>query len=579
MYSFMFYDLGNSNHNPVEKWKEVKEYIKKNGFNEDFINAFKMNPKVRNAENQVKSIKKILERVINYKTNALKKNSKDYIRRLILYKGIIADDIEGSSIFKNFDYNRTMLQYVSIVENEENINNILLSIPINIKISSNKLYEIGDSEETELTYDINNYKSIPIVFYPSALNPDKRKRFSQKIDSYYEELKENFYINIPYSIENKFFDKDKENFKYLYKIIYSNIVYMFIYNILDIYVKDDKKNTFIPMIRFHYGENKECDTFIRAISKTLEHLLSIDYRASSQGFNISKDKYVNFIYKNATSSLYSKIPKIFKDDVKYDVKKLAMIIVTSRKCDSIKNKSKNIMLIGEIILFDVLEDGSVKCDPYGTFGDNYSSEDIYYNPIVLNDVVGDLYKKGYSEILYVAKAPYTSKLNITSEDENLYFMNEAVLETMSNEKNNLMIYPLYYQHFYAIDYKKSNKHALYVKDTKEIDYNLMNLNKAMAGVFNLYSGKSVGNNSEGKNYRSVILYSTICNKYKDKTLNAKLYKALIGISTTFDISSISILTLINSLTIFLYFEVILYWSGIGSNLVSSFCEKFSFFIP
>lgn len=531
LYSFMFYKIGDFNHDPIDKWKELKESINKNGFDE-ITKKFKSNFDKKDTEYNINLMKGLLEETVKYK--GLKKSFKNYTRTLILYNGIITDDIEGSTLFKNFDYNTTMLQYVSIVKKEENPSNILLSIPLNITIQSNKLYKSGKSEVTNLVYELDNYKSIPIVFYPMPLST-KRGDYSKRLKEYFKELKSDYFISIPHTIDDKFFDKGNDNTEncYLYKFIYTNIVYMFLHTLLEMCVEGDKKNIFIPIIRFHFSVDNEFDIFIRSVSKSLEHLLSIDYRASSQGFNVKNKAPVNYIYKNAAASLYSKIPKIFKDNMKHDIKKLAMIIVTSRKCDSVsKNPNSINMLIGEVVLFDAMEDGRVKCDSFGTFGDNYSIDEIYNHPIVLNDLVGDLHRKGYKDILYIAKAPYTSKLNITTEEENLYFMNEKVLETMLSEKGGLMIYPLYYEHFHAIDYiEEDDKEALYVKDTRELDENLTNLNKSVAGVFNLYSGKIIRNQAEEKRYRSIILYSTLCNKYKDNVLNEKLYRALIDNST------------------------------------------------
>lgn len=535
LYSFMLNKLGDFSYNPIEVWNESRKVINDNRFDK-LVDRFVKRYQADNVAANLNEMKKVLENTIKYKNMTQNKGVKKFTRSLILYNGILSDDLEGETFFKPFDYyKRQWLQYVSVVEEEGEFNNILLSIPVDITIKTNKLYTAGEIEQTNLDYDISEFRAMSIIMYPMTSDPVNREGYIRKFEQYFNEIKDSYYIGIPYSDDENIYKNNTKS--YLYKLTYTTLTHLLINLLLESGLKDkEKKDVFIPIIRFHYGADKEFDNFIRSLSKTFEHLLSIDYRASSQGFNIKKKEHAQYIYKNAVSSLYSKLPKIFNADSQSSLEKLAILIVTSRKCDSVKShgESKN-TIIGEVVLFDRIENGRIKCDPVGTFSENYKGTEIYTNPVVLNDLVGKLYKQGYKDILYIANAPYTSKINITNEDENLFFMNESVLDLMTIGKSDLMVYPMFFEHFYAVDYLGKNaKEALYVKDTRELDENLTDLNKAVAGVFNLYSGKLVGNEAEGKHYRSVILYSTLCNKYNDKILNSKLYQALISNSSLKD---------------------------------------------
>ncbi len=288
---------------------------------------------------------------------------------------------------------------------------------------------------------------------------------------------------------------------------------------------------YIPILRVHSCKQHlnapHVGEYVRDIGKTLEHILGDKYRSMSQGFIYDRDP--KYVYLNAASSMYSRVPKEFNLNnipIKEDT---AVIVVTGRKCDNTE-QGENSLLLGEVILFQVQSNNNIICDDYKTFCDSYTSKDMYDTPSVLADIVDEVYKKGYKKIIYISKAPYSNKLNITTDAQNLYFMNNSIIQMI--QKPDLEIYPIYFEKYYSIDYNIANnkQSALYISETDEIGEYLENNNKTVAGVFNLYSGRLVGginNNKELKYYKGVILYLTFCHMYNKQT-NENITKALIN---------------------------------------------------
>lgn len=520
LYMFMLNDLGNLNYNPIDKWKIIKNEL--NVCNGDLkeidliTRRYGKQLKDDNSENKVNDICEMIEATLNH--TRIKDESYNFNRVVTIYKGILDDNLEEGTFFRKQKYDVENLKYVSILECVEDISDMFMTFSININFKSNILYARGNREETTLAYDIKDLKMLPILFYPHNPNDEGA---GEKLKNVFSCMSKQSLIGFTYLNEKNLNEK---SYAPIYKIIYSLLVNTILLVLLDQLGVENKKELFIPLIRAHMS--KSDGEFIRSFSKTLEHVLNQDYLASSQGFDITGN---SFKYYNAVSSLYSRLPKIFIEKAhNFNMKKMAMLIVTSHAADASRtSREKSITtILGEVILFDVDENNLVKSTSYRTFIDNVSGDEVFKSSRILRDTVAQIYNLGYKDIFYIAKAPYSSTLNITEEKENLYFMNEDALEGMMDEKAGLMIYPAYFSHYNAFSLK-AHKEALYINDNREIDKNLENLNSAIAGIFNLYSGKVVGDGGERKNYRKVILYSTLCNKYENKQCNGKIYNNLI----------------------------------------------------
>ncbi|MFM9160761.1 MAG: hypothetical protein ACKOPK_23305, partial [Dolichospermum sp.] len=110
---------------------------------------------------------------------------------------------------------------------------------------------------------------------------------------------------------------------------------------------------------------------------------------------------------------YSVVPKKFQflptDNFAFkEIDKLAIIVVSSRECDSkwgMKEKKSNLM--GEILTLQ-MEDKSVRFQLLKTFSENFDDhEKMYEYPTVIVDNVNKLYQKGYRHFIYIAKVPYS----------------------------------------------------------------------------------------------------------------------------------------------------------------------------
>ncbi len=530
LYSFLMVGLDDENYDPRQKWEQNKKRIESEGLEtviEEFYNEHKGDDSSINVA--VKALERIFSALIAYKVPTLRSKTKVYTTNLLLDKGGLLEDVEGTEILKTYKHFNEHLKHVSVVEDMTPCADTLLNLPIDITIESISLYEKGQKEHCDMTYDIDNMHILPVVFYPNDPNgmPSELEKALKNINSTY-------HIRIPYRLIKKYCSGPDA---ILYVITYITCVYILLDKVLRKVVPIEKrKEYYIPILRAHskkLKEREELGEFVRDVGKTLEHLLSVEYCSNSQGFEFDKDGNPKYVYNNAVTSLYSRLPRRFYPNCPYNLNKVAVLIVTSRKADAAwQVDDERSLILGEVVLFTAMQDDSVKCESYKTFSDYYSKDKIYSNPEILNDIIQDIYNKGYHKIIYIAKAPYTSKLNITSDMKAMYFMSEDVIETMRQNKPELIIYPLYFELFSAYDYeskdsKGHNTDALYVSDTQELDEKLIN-SKYIAGVLNVYSGNAVALDKQtNRFYRSVMIYSTLCNMYDDKVFNAKVAKGLI----------------------------------------------------
>ncbi len=385
-----------------------------------------------------------------------------------------------------------------------------------------KLNDLHSSEQTKLEYE-TNLNILPIVLMPELQDYTKLNKIWATLHNVY-------HIRISYPPKLSIQNEDG----YLYTICYTTLVYMIIDKLLQ--GIENKKNVYIPILRTHSTKQQqkgaEIGEYVRDIGKTLEHILADKYRCMSQGFVYDRNSpFLKNIYLNAISSMYSRVPKLFNiNNINQTIiENIAVIVVTGRKCDN-NEKDEISLLLGEVILFNIDKNNNVVCDDYKTFTDSYRADEMYDTPTVLADIVNEISSKGYKKIIYISKAPYSSKLNITSDLENLYFMNKSIITMM--QKPDLEIYPIYFEQYYSIDYDIANKNqsALYISETDDISQHLENDSKTVAGIFNLYSGMIVGNMRDAKelkHYKGVILYLTFCNMYNHQT-NENIKEALIS---------------------------------------------------
>ncbi|ONI42607.1 hypothetical protein AN396_13575 [Candidatus Epulonipiscium fishelsonii] len=524
LYSFMFTNLNDDSFDPTENWPKIKDMLDKKGLDETlnkFVKVYLAPEKIKVVE----AIKKVLNNELKSKTLS----STEYIKNLILYRGILTPNREyehilnKGSIFQELikeQYGTHYLKYISILDSDNDLENSLINIPFKITIETKVLSKVQNQEYTTIKYDLSDKLILPIVLYPKT----------SKSIPVLEQFKDCYYLRISYGFSENTLTEDSFIIKL---VLYLTLVYLVIKKILKQLDIKNNKDIYVPFLRLHSSNQqntapKVCE-LVRSISKTLEHVFSVDYRSMSQGFTYDNNK--PFIKSNALSSLYNRVNREFELK-NLELEKSAIIVVTSRVTDGSKHTTQDIKLIlGEVILFDKLPNGKIICDSWKTFADYYSNKEIFDKPTVINDIIQELYKKDYKNIVYIAKSPYSSNLDITKKKQNLYFMNEEIFENTVKDKKDLNLYPLYFETYSAIDlYPKNLLEAFYIDDTQHLDENLINNNWTIRSVLNLYSGKAI--NIKDTSYKSVIIYSTLQNIYKDSKLNQTILDGVIKPSNT-----------------------------------------------
>ncbi|OON95594.1 MAG: hypothetical protein ATN36_07895 [Epulopiscium sp. Nele67-Bin005] len=545
LYSSLFIMLEDKEYPFREYWGTLKKEIEEHGLNEVakfLINIyFDKNSEHGNKLNkQIKGLEQYFKGTVS---NEREFKDIDLSLNLLLYKGILADACDENILkpVKN-NWRTPYLKYVSVLNDDDNVGT-LLNIPLEVKWKTQSLYEDNKVDTIKMDYDLNNISSLPVVIYPNIerTNEDFYGLINKSLNGRY-------HVRLPYMLD----EKDVLEQKGLINVLIYNIIsYMVVDKILsylnlikDKNLKDTDevlptqlaKNLYIPVFRVHTVEQKNSNSragaYMGRLGKMLAQLLAIDYKSNSQGLIWNNSKPNRSSYANAQTSLYSRLPKKFKTSKDINIRKIAIIVVSSRKCDAkrtAKNQDNEIYLLsGEVILFSKQRDKTINCETYKSFSDYYTKEQLYKSPVILKDIVNEIYKKGYKRILYISQAPYTSKLNLTTKIKNEYFMSDRLMEEIY-QFDNIKIYPLYFEEYSCFDFKEKSVQskdiaALYINNSSEIEKIYSSEKQSVMGVLNLYAAT----NSKMGFYNGVILYSTLMNIYREQKMNDAINNDMIN---------------------------------------------------
>ncbi|MEC4819146.1 MAG: hypothetical protein SAK29_38615, partial [Scytonema sp. PMC 1069.18] len=414
---------------------------------------------------------------------------------------------------------KEVLKYLSI--GEANIKkDSLCSLPAKITISDVRYISYGEKQTFGMEYDTEKISALPVLLLPL--------KNSKCQEIYNQNLKKRKLILFPYRLEE---DKLESHKVFAYQFTFSLLAYI----CLDVLLFKQNK-LFIPILRIHL-HNKEDDApiekFMVSFSRVLSHLLNEKHRSNAQGVDISdfSDK-AKFKIPNVLSSLYSVLPKKFTfanpSDAPQQVGKLAMIIVSSRESDrkwgSIQKLSN---LMGEIFVLSS-QDNAVRVQLLKTFSDNYEHQQMFREPDIIIDEVAKLYKKGYRHFVYIAKAPYSTTLHMTQteDDDRLFFLSKEVIRAFKAEHDDIKIYPMFFDKYYAVRLEKLGVESLYIQDTTELTNLVDDPSQKSVVFFNLFNGVTVGNQQE-RNYHGVISYATLVKVYEGILNDEDIYKGLI----------------------------------------------------
>jgi hypothetical protein len=462
------------------------------------------------ASDKIDKIKKMLLGILNKQSSL---PSRNYPIHLTVKAGILEEEfsqIEGrSTLFKSIlsQNAKAALKYIAIVNPSVNTNS-LCTILANINISEISYFETEESQTFSMEYDLRQINTIPILVVPQQ--DDCREIYKREF------LQKNlllFSYN-PERLRDKIFNDLASSKAFVYRVTFSLLAY----TILKILLDTAKRRLFIPILRLHLSDKQNPsaeEEFMRSIFSVLSHLLNETHRSNSQGLYIKNTN--SFKIRNSLTSLYSIVPKQFKfssSSTEHQLDKLAIIVVSSRESDRSKgNDYKIANLMGEMVGVERQKDGTICLDMIGTFSDNYGSQDIYSRPDVLIDRVNELYQQGFRHFLYIAKSPYstTLKMTVTEKDEELYFMSKDILRNLKGDREDLKIYPIFFDKYFAINLQNLKASSLYIQDIAELENLVKDPSKKSVVFFNLFNGIKVG---DEKYYNGVISYATLLNIYE-----------------------------------------------------------------
>lgn len=467
-----------------------------------------------------------IQKLKNLLTAALGRNSsmktRNYPLHVSINRGVLDDDFrrisDRSSFFKEVitANQKQALKYIS-VEKATADPNALCTLPGSIQINDIQYFTTKDSQTFSMEYDdVSSISTIPVL-----VSPD-----DQKCQAIYQEGSNLDKYNILCFLYkrdrllNNHFKNIESPQAFTYKISFALLAYIS----LQILFESSKKGIFIPILRLHLtGKDNPSpeEEFMRSIFLVLSHLLNEKNRSNSQGFEIGKTS--PFKIKNGLSSLYSILPKKFKFDNPVEareINKLAIVIVSSRESDrSKKGDYKIANLMGEAVGIECQSDSSIRLKSYGTFSGNYGSQDIYSHPDCLLDKFDRLYRSGYRNFLYIARSPYSSTLNLinTEQDKELFFMSKELIKSVRGNKEDMKIYPVFFDRYSVLKIGKPEIDSLYIQDIAELTEIVKDPSKKSVVFFNLFNGITVPGGE--RYYNGVMSYSTLLNVYDDNTLD------------------------------------------------------------
>ncbi len=214
---FMLVNLEDDDYEPNKMWDKYTIRIKNegmDGFNNN-VNRFVDYCNNKKIHNSMFELKKLF--MFGIKTKASECDNKKYIKNLVLQQGILESDLEGPNIFKPVEYTKHYLKYVTVTNKPTQA--ALISVPISLTISSKSLYQQDKVSYTDLEYDLNDLKCLPIIFYPDL-----------KIgDTIWETMANTYHIRIPYTPWTKDVVAERGA---LYAIVYTTLIYISIEKML-----------------------------------------------------------------------------------------------------------------------------------------------------------------------------------------------------------------------------------------------------------------------------------------------------------------------------------------------------------
>lgn len=467
-------------------------------------------------EEKINRLVKLLKNFLKHSTIL---TTQEYNFHIGVHRAILENDpdviAQRDTLFKEIlrQNPKQSLQYISIREATIN-KDIICQLPASIKIEDIRYQQDPEQQTLTSTHEVAGIKAIPVVL--ASTTEEVRQAFSR-------DFKDRKALVCTHEIKNKLHWKNQDYFNYYFSLFFLQ------YMVLKVILEPCSSDLFLPVVRLQNknrqnkkeeAPDKDIDKDIANYSKALAHLLNQDYLSNSQGFDISKEN--GYKYLNGLTSLYSVLPKKFRFSDPKDIPhldKLVIIIVSSRESDAKKGNEecdqRLANVLGEVISFNRLQDGTVLIKTEKSFGDNYPVGKLYDEPTIISDTVTNLYGQGYRHFLYVAKAPYSSTLNITTaqtdEDDGLYFHSQKLVTQLCKNKSQIKLYPIFYDQYFVRKLSSNALGSFYLQDSEELTDLVNDPSQYMMVFLNLFNGVDVVG-SDGF-YNGVTSYATLINTY------------------------------------------------------------------
>jgi hypothetical protein len=239
--------------------------------------------------------------------------------------------------------------------------------------------------------------------------------------------------------------------------------------------------TMMLMLSLFPDEEKH---FTHDAHKAIEHVIKQHMPTKSQGFRLlySKD-WDEFVKQSSSEQIKEQANNHIQQEMKKDyraaniigglssgldslwhlpdepsLKKVAMIVVTSRACDKTRQDSEiadRKVMYGNIHRFEyeTQDENGLKHfyrhQPVEAFCDDMNVADSFKNPSVLFRTIRQLYKEGCRNVIVVTKVPFTRRIRMTT-DENTTYINPKILHELYKKMPELRIYPLFTQKSYGV---------------------------------------------------------------------------------------------------------------------------------
>jgi hypothetical protein len=526
--AFLYYIIFASRSNP-----QASNYQAESELDYDPIASFqqKILPVLQSSDGEAKQelfrnlIKGFQQFNVQYKINCLKFFLQDFVQAESILQphkesGCIALDrtaIENiNNILKTGKFcqefarrnPQAIIQYISARQSHIRPQN-LCQLPVNITIEDVRYFPTDEIQSFSMEYNINGIRALPLLWIPRSERSREiySKNFNTKL------------VVFPYDCRRL---DSKGGLKAAAAFTYKFAVLLMSYICLRILLQKVPNNTILSMVRLHEGNHdrpSHSEKFMAHLSKTLCHILSEKNRSNSQGFRIRGTPSA-FTIRNGLSSLYSIVPKKFRFhnlQISPELDNLAIIALATKDSDTRKEKSysspQKSCLLGEVTGIRRCEDGSIQVGMLKTFSANYNIKQLYTDPSILRDLVMQLYDRGYRNFAYISQSADSSTLQVTQNNqaEKLFLMSKDIVRTLKGERQDMRIYPMFFDKYYVYSSQKHQGESFYIQDPAELEC-LAGSSKQAVVFFNLFNGIKV---EEGdKNfYNGVISYGTLLNVY------------------------------------------------------------------